>query len=97
MLTGQNLNYIFSIKDNGDWIADFDFDFQQDTNSWRYQDYSRWDSTAAHRARILANPESKGEITWTFKKYDLDLSKLEELKKLDFSFQYNWKSSGNWI
>jgi radical SAM superfamily enzyme YgiQ (UPF0313 family) len=89
--------YIFSIDDLGNWVANFNFDFQQDPNAWKYQDYSRWDSTAAHRARILANPGSNGEITWNLKKYDLDLKKLEELKELDFSFKYNWISSGEWI
>jgi hypothetical protein len=30
-------------------------------------------------------------------KIDLDLIHLEELKKLDFSFDYNWKSFGCWM
>jgi radical SAM superfamily enzyme YgiQ (UPF0313 family) len=95
---GCNLtsNMHFSIDDEGNWQAEFDFKYIQDSNAWKYQDYSRETSMSAKRARILAIPGSKGEVVWTWDKYKEDIDKLEEHKKLDFSFEYQYKSIGKW-
>lgn len=88
--------YYFSINDDGEWTADFNIKFQQDENAWRYQDYSRETSMSARRARVLAVPGSKGEVMWNHAIYDTHIAALEEHKKLDFSFKYNYKGTGKW-
>ncbi len=80
----------------GDWSADFKFNFTQDTDAWKYQDYSRETSMSAKRARTLAVPGSNGESDWTTAKYDVHLKLIEELKETDFSFNYHYRDSGKW-
>jgi len=89
-------DYSFSIDDGGNWFADFKFNFKQDTNAWKYQDYSRETSMSATRARTLAIPGSDGKVQWNYSIYDVHIAKLKELKLIDFSFDYNYKDSGNW-
>jgi hypothetical protein len=89
-------NYVFQINDAGEWRADFKFDFKQDSDAWKYQDYSRETSMSAQRARILAIPESKGEVMWNYAIYDKHIAALEEHKKLDFSFNYQYTGTGKW-
>ncbi len=96
---GCNLNavYNFSITDAGDWQANFDFDFKQDTNAWRYQDYSREMSMSAKRARQLALPGSNGEIAEDFlPKLHEHMKQIEQLQEVDFSFNYKYTGSGQW-
>jgi hypothetical protein len=87
---------VFSIDADGNWSANFKFDFKQDENAWRYQDYSRETSMSARRARILALPGSEGEVQWNHSIYDVHMAKLEKLKSTDFSFKYNYKENGKW-
>jgi hypothetical protein len=89
-------NYNFSIDDTGNWSADFKFNFKQDVDAWKYQDYSRETSMSATRARTLAIPGSDGEVQWNYSIYDVHIAKLEELKLIDFSFNYNYKDNGKW-
>ena len=95
---GCNLTatYNFKITEDGKWDADFKFDFKQDIDAWKYQDYTRETSMSAKRARMLAVPESNGESDWTTAKYDVHLKLIEELKETDFSFNYHYQDSGKW-
>lgn len=95
---GCNLNatYVFNIDADGNWNADFEFDFKQDADAWKHCDYSRETSASAQRARHLAVPGSNGEVVWTISKYNDDIALLEKLKKMDFSFVHSYKSSGKW-
>ena len=95
---GCNLTaiYNFKITASGEWLADFKFNFTQDTDAWKYQDYSRETSMSAKRARTLAVPGSNGESDWTTAKYDIHLKLIEELKDTDFSFNYHYRDSGKW-
>jgi hypothetical protein len=86
----------FVINDAGEWSANFDFKFKQDENAWTYQDYSRETSASAKRARTLALPGSQGEIQWTWDKYKIDIEKLDQLKNIDFSFEYSYIKDGKW-
>ena len=88
--------YCFTITDAGEWDANFVFNFKQDENAWRYQDYGRETSMSARRARILAIPGSEGEVMWNHAIYDKHLAQLEELKTVDFSFKFNYKENGKW-
>lgn len=88
--------YDFTISNEGAWQADFNFNFKQDDDAWKYHDYGRETSSSAQRARALAIPGSKGDVMWTMDKYKEDLIKLDELRKHDFSFEYNFKGSGTW-
>ena len=95
---GSNLtsDMHFIINDAGEWSANFDFKFKQDENAWTYQDYSRETSASAKRARVLALPGSQGEIQWTWDKYKIDIEKLDQLKNIDFSFEYSYIKDGKW-
>jgi len=95
---GSNLtsDMHFVITHDGAWSANFDFKFKQDENAWTYQDYSRETSASAKRARILALPGSQGEIQWSWDKYKIDIEKLEQLKNVDFSFEYSYTKDGKW-
>lgn len=93
---GCNLTaiYDFEIDDAGNWKADFNFDFKQDNDAWRYQDYSRETSLSAMRARQLAIPGSNGEISTTIEKVYSDIKMVENLQNLDLSFCHNFKGDG---
>lgn len=86
----------FDIDNDGNRKADFNFEFKEDENPWRYQDYSREKSVSAKRARMLAIPESKGEIIWSTAIYDKHLQLIKELQKTDFSFNYRYNDAGKW-
>lgn len=88
--------YNFDIDRSGKWTANFAFNFKQDDNAWKYQDYSRESSMSARRARILAIPGNNGESVWSTDVYKKHIEQLDEHKKLDFSFSYNFKDSGQW-
>jgi radical SAM superfamily enzyme YgiQ (UPF0313 family) len=88
--------YVFKIDDTGNWSADFKFSFIESENPWKYQDYSREVSQSAKRARMLAIPESKGDVMWTTAIYDTHMSLIEELKETNFSFDYSYKNTGCW-
>jgi len=95
---GCNFNAIYDLRVEADgaWTADFKFDFKQDANAWRYQDYSKETSMSAMRARQLALPDSKGEIAADWQeKLHKDLKYVEELQKLDLSFVCNYNGQGN--
>jgi hypothetical protein len=94
---GCNLNatYDLRVDAEGAWTANFKFDFKQDENAWRYQDYSKETSMSANRARQLAIPGSNGEIANNWQeKLHRDLKYVEELQKLDLSFNYNYTGQG---
>jgi hypothetical protein len=88
--------YNFKITESGNWSADFKFNFKQDADAWKYQDYSRETSMSAKRARKLAVPGSNGDSDWTTAKYDIHLKLIDELKETDFSFNYHYQDSGKW-
>jgi len=90
-------SYIFKIDFDGNWTADFTFNFIENDNPWKYQDYSREESTSAKRARMLAIPNNKGEIVWNLRTYDKHLALIEQLKKTNFSFEFKYNSHGKWI
>ena len=95
---GCNFNALYDLRveADGSWTADFKFNFKQDKNAWRYQDYSKETSMSASRARLLAVPGSNGEIAsdWveTFHKH---LKQVEQLQQLDLGFQYNFAGTGS--
>ena len=86
--------YNFSIDEQGNWDADFKFNFKQDNNAWRYQDYSRETSLSAKRARQLAIPGSNGEVSLTTEELHRRLKNVELLQNLDFSFDYAYIGKG---
>jgi len=102
-----NAVFKFSIDKTGKWSADFDFDFNQNVeNPWDYrdekgsffaQDYSKFSSNAAKRARILAKTEFDLETGRT--KQELH-ELIEDQRRLnatiDFSFKYRYVDKGKW-
>lgn len=88
--------YKFAIDENGNWKLDVDFKFVQDNDAWRVHDYSRENSMSARRARSLAIPESRGDIVWTKEIYDKHHFMVEDLKTVDFSFNYTESLTGQW-
>jgi hypothetical protein len=97
---GLDVTYNFKISNDGEYEADFMFDFQQDVyenaDPWNYCDFTKEDSIAAKRARVLALPGSNGEIQFDQSVYDESMKTLYEIKNLDFSFKYNYKNKGIW-
>jgi len=105
-------NFKFSINEEGEWTADFDYKFDQNVvnpddemyprpsdrlGPFYAQDYSKLKSNTSKRARRLAKPS-----------WDLDYGRtetefwnlLEEEKimnaTLDFSFEYRYQGTGHW-
>jgi hypothetical protein len=97
---GLNADYFFKIDGEGNYLADFKIKFEQDkyenADPWNYCDFSRESSIAAKRARTLALPGSNGEIQRNNEKYEADMRRHAEIKSLDLSFSYNYKSEGKW-
>jgi len=93
---GCNFNtlYNLTVDDFGNWNADFKFNFKQDENAWRYQDYSKENSMSARRARQLALPGSNGEILTTTEQFHNHLKQVEKMKEIDLSFVYNYVGNG---
>ena len=106
-----NAVYKFEIDDNGNWFADFSWDFKQVDNPYDgrlpppegrkgpffAQDYSRMMSNTAKRARRMAKPD------WDLEKgrSESDFGDLlEEEQKLndtiDFTFAYRYVNKGKW-
>jgi hypothetical protein len=103
--------YKFSIDEEGNWEADFSWDFKQVDNPFDNrlpppegrkgpfyaQDYSRMMSNTAKRARRIAKP------SWSIEtgRGDQDFMDLlveeEELNRtIDFSFKYKYNGKGKW-
>lgn len=94
---GCKFNAVYNLRVNtgGNWTADFDFDFKQDENAWRYHDYSTETSMSAIRARQLALPGSNGEVAsnWQEIMYK-HLKYVEQLQQLDLGFKYKYLGQG---
>ena len=103
--------YKFKINDDGIWYAEFDIKFDQVDNPYDdrlpppegrkgpffAQDYSRMQSNTVKRARKLAKPtwsDTEGRGNQDF----MDLLNEEKLlnETIDFSFQFKYKSLGDW-
>lgn len=83
----------FTINENGEWVIDIDYEFNQ-REQWSYHGYEEADSIAAIRARRLSKREFK-EYTWK----DLcdDMKVIENLNEYNFSFKYKNIHQGVWI
>jgi hypothetical protein len=107
-----NAIFKFSISDEGEWSADFDFDFNQNVENpddiyyprpksrkgpFYAQDYSRMTSNTAIRARKLARPTWDIETGRSDKEF-MHLIKAESFlnKTTDFSFNYKYIGNGSW-
>ena len=100
-------NYNFEITDDGQWSADFDFEFRQfvEYDNFRdaerqgpffSQDFSRMTSNPAIRARKLAKP-SWGMDGRNGNEFMAMLAEEKQLNQtVNWSFDYNWKSTGDW-
>lgn len=99
--------YQFTITDDGQWDADFKFDFKQYVEFDPYreperqgpffmQDFSRMTSNPALRARKLAKPKwgMEGRSGDEFLETMAEESQLNQT--IDWTFNYDWKSSGDW-
>ncbi len=106
-----NAVYKFNIDDDGNWEADFSWDFKQVDNPYDdrvrpplgrkgpfyAQDYSRMMSNTAKRARRLAKPNWDLESGRSGQDFT-DLLNEEELLNdtVDFSFKYRYIKNGKW-
>jgi hypothetical protein len=101
--------YRFSIDHDGNWTADFAYDFEQVENyldtrdkddpvygAFFPQDYSDYESNAAKRAKRLAKP-SWGMGTRSEEDWNALMSEAITLnREIDFTFYYEYKGSGKW-
>lgn len=88
-----NAKIIFDINEAGEWNADFDFDYKQKENTWKYHYIPEIKSNAIKRIEILSDSNQ-------FTK-NLDFTAVNEMEKeynskYDFSFTYQYKDSGKW-
>lgn len=102
-------NYRFKIDHEGNWKADFEYNFEQidnpyDTRSdndpfkgpFFAQDYSNMNSNAAYRAKKLAKPD------WgTGERQEPDWDEMFAEQKylnetIDFTYKYHFKETGKW-
>ncbi len=100
----------FSINDQGQWSADFDYVFDQIDNPYDdrpvedgrrgpfyAQDYSRMTTNTATRARKLAKPTWSDDTGRSDSDFWEMLVEEERLNKTtDFSFKYHYVGTGDW-
>lgn len=106
-----NAVYKFSIDDDGNWDADFKWDFKQIDNPYDdrerppagrkgpffAQDYSRMMSNTAKRARRIAKPDWSTETGRSGTDFQALLDEEELLNAtVDFSFKYRYIKNGKW-
>jgi len=97
----------FKIDVNGNWNADFAWNFKQEWEHNPYieehrqgpffaQDFSKMDSNPAIRARKLSKPSwgIDGRSNDDYSKLFAEEDKLN--KEVDWSFNYEWKGTGKW-
>ena len=97
----------FKITTDGQWSADFKWDFIQhwEIDSYRNahrqgpffaQDFSNMTSNAAIRARRLAKPDWGMEGRSATDYNDLFAEERELNKTIDWTFNYHWSGKGDW-
>jgi hypothetical protein len=105
--------YKFIIDDDGNWKANFTYDYKQVDNPYDdrpppseggrkgpfyAQDYSRMQSNTAKRARKLAKPAWSHEEGRSQSDFGDLLEEEEYLNKtIDWSFNYHYKGKGQWF
>lgn len=83
-------NIEFTIDNQGKWDAKFDYRFKQGEKAWHHVDFSRADSVAATRAKKLAHG------TYNDESFEQGIQEARAREELDFSFEYQYKDSGQW-
>lgn len=89
-------SYNFKIDYNGNYSYNFNLDFKQDKDAWSYTDFTRAESLAAQRARILANPDGSGASLWSMDRYNRSMENYRNSQEIDFSFKFNDQGIGKW-
>jgi len=105
--------YKFVIDDDGNWKANFRYDYKQVDNPYDdrppvseggrkgpfyAQDYSRMQSNTAKRARKLAKPDWSHEEGRSQSDFGDLLDEEEYLNKtIDWTFDYEYKGRGQWF
>lgn len=93
----HSATYKFKINQEGEWSADFHLKFKQRKDAWdNGADQASAESVAASRARVFAVLNNKGESVWTADRHETNLKILEQNKKIDFSFEAEYKGTGQW-
>jgi len=82
----------FEIDNEGNWKADFFFNFQQREKPWQFLDYLQGKSVGIDRARKLSglNMEEVDSFDERYRKA------YETYNHLDFSFEYQYNDTGKW-
>jgi radical SAM superfamily enzyme YgiQ (UPF0313 family) len=93
--SNMNFNAVinFTIDSNGSWEADFNFNYKQPENTWKYHYVSEIKTNAVRRIEILSDDS-------LFKR-NLNPEVIKEMeeeynKEYDFSFSYQYKGNGKW-
>ena len=91
---GDKLSAIikFKIDNDGNWDADFKFEYKQLPDCWRYEYYENIESNALKRIQILSD---KKEYTGMNRQQGIQLAR-EYNQTMDFSFNYHYKNTGKW-
>jgi len=104
-----NAIFKFKITDEGQWTADFNFNFEQiklppyqekdpdRCGPFYFQDFTRLKSNTAVRARKLAKPrwnQENGRDDMEYWNLIQEEFKLNSI--IDFSFKYHYVDTGNW-
>lgn len=84
----------FKINNQGDYTATITARFDQPEHAWEYSDYSRHDTVAAQRARVLARAPDV-DINEKIRQ-DMDYTKYLQ-QHMDLSFRYEKTLKGTWI
>ena len=96
ILLATDLNALikFEINENGEWSADFTFDYKQPKLAWGYHFVSEIESNAVKRIQIFSDDS-----------VSLNHSRATQIKmytehnnssELDFTFKYQYKDTGKW-
>ena len=93
---GYSAVHNFDIDADGNWTADFSYDYKDIENGWTYADFNHVDSIGANRARKLAIEGSDGKAFFSNDRYQKIIARQEELNKIDFSFKYQYNGTGKW-
>lgn len=92
---GDNFNakIKFKIDNDGNWDADFTFDYKQLDEYWRYENYDNIESNALKRILILSDNENN--VRHMTRDEGRKLAD-EYNNTTDFSFDYHYVNSGKW-
>jgi radical SAM superfamily enzyme YgiQ (UPF0313 family) len=92
---GCNVNGFiqFNIDRQGNYVVNYDLDFKQSENSWQAHIFSHAQSTAAQRARLLANKRGFDQPQKTHDEVNSDIKNIWAENDFTFNYKHTFSSA----